>query len=170
MTTTTVQEHVTVKLNDLIPFEQNPREIHPDDITDLARVIQNNGYISRIVVDEANVILAGHTRQLALLQLNYDEIEVLKIIGLSDEQKSVIRIADNRLAQNSEWDQEKLQGQLTALNDAGDLMQELFTGFDPSEIAIILEPQEIGGSTATTEFTQHYLCPKCGHEWSSADE
>ena len=58
----------TVKLNDIVPYENNPR--HNDQAVDAVKEsIKQCEYIAPIIVDEDMVILAGHTRHKALKSL-----------------------------------------------------------------------------------------------------
>ena len=62
------KEYIKLKLADLIPYENNPRK-NDDAVPYVAESIEQCGYITPIVVDENNVILAGHTRLKALLKI-----------------------------------------------------------------------------------------------------
>ena len=67
------KEFINIPLGDLVPYENNPRE-NDMAVPDVERSIDDVGYITPIVIDENNVILAGHTRRKALLeQTNGDE-------------------------------------------------------------------------------------------------
>ena len=61
------------------------------------------GYINPILVTENLMILAGHTRLKALKILKYKEIEVLVVQGLTENQIDGFVIADNRVAEYSQW-------------------------------------------------------------------
>ena len=87
---------------------RNPR-INDETVMLVAKSIERSEYISPIVVDEKNMILAGNTRYKAMKQLGWSEIPlVLRIEGLTDEQKSEYILADNKTQEFSEWDYDKL--------------------------------------------------------------
>lgn len=69
-------ELTTMKLSDLIPYENNPRD-NDKAVEAVAESIRQCGYVAPIVVDENNVILAGHTRLKALLSLGREQTEVI---------------------------------------------------------------------------------------------
>ena len=64
-------EYTKRKLKDIHPYENNPR-INDAAVPDVVESIRQCGYIAPIIVDEEGVILAGHTRYMALTQLGYD--------------------------------------------------------------------------------------------------
>lgn len=105
---------VNIKLNDIIPYENNPR--HNDNAVDaVIESIKQCSYIAPIIVDENNVILAGHTRYKALKQLGYEEIDVIIKSGLTDEQKRKYRLLDNKTNELATWDFELLENELIDL-------------------------------------------------------
>lgn len=111
-------ELVTKKLADLVPYENNPRK-NDKAVDAVVESIKQCGYVAPIIVDEENVILAGHTRYKALVKLGRKEAEVVVRAGLSDEQKRKYRILDNKTNEFAEWDFSKLEEELAGL-DFGD--------------------------------------------------
>ena len=55
---------IRMNVDDLVPYERNPRKIPQDAIDDVCESYRQCGVIDPIEVDEDNVILAGHTRRL----------------------------------------------------------------------------------------------------------
>ena len=94
-----------MKLADLIPTENNPRQIKKDDFERLKKSVQSFPQmldIREIVVDENNRILGGHQRVKALLANGEKEVNVKVVEGLSEEEKREFVVRDN--IQNGEWD------------------------------------------------------------------
>lgn len=94
-----------MKLADLIPTENNPRQIKKDDFERLKKSIKSFPEmldIREIVVDEDNRILGGHQRVNALLANGEKEVNVKVVEGLTEEEKREFVIRDN--IQNGEWD------------------------------------------------------------------
>jgi site-specific DNA-methyltransferase (adenine-specific) len=87
------------------------------------------------------VIIAGHTRLLAAQSLGLAEVPVRVARGLSPEQVRAYRLADNRSAEESEWDEALLAGELGLLEEAG--FDLALTAFDPDELQELLEPPAI---------------------------
>ena len=82
----------------------------------MAKSLSRFGWQQPIVVDEANVILAGHTRYLAAKQLGLNEVPVVVAAGLTPEEAKAYRIADNRTGDFTSWDFPELVDQLEELS------------------------------------------------------
>lgn len=119
------KELIKVKLNDLKSYDGNPRHNNKSAQV-VAESIKLYGYINPIVIDESNVILAGNTRFKALKLLGtYDEIDVLRVSGLSEKQKNGFVIADNKVGEYSKWNYAALERML----ENGELDRESLEGF-----------------------------------------
>lgn len=112
-------ELVTIPLDKIRPYERNPRK-NDEAVAAVMESIKQCTYVAPIIVDENNVILAGHTRYKALKKLGKTEAEVIVKSGLSDEQKRKYRLLDNKTNELAEWDFDLLAGELEGL-DFGDL-------------------------------------------------
>ena len=120
-----------VSVEKLYTYENNPR-INKKSIEKVADSIRNYGWKVPIVVDEDNIILAGHTRLSAAKLLNIKEVPVHVATGLTAEQKTAYRIMDNKSQDFSEWDDKLLSSEFKKL-----AMTEFdlnMTGFDFTEI------------------------------------
>ena len=127
-------EIIKLNINEVIPYPDNPRK-NDNAVDAVAESIKQCGYCSPIVIDEDNVILAGHTRLKALKKLKWKEVECVRKTGLTEEQKQKYRILDNKTAEIAEWDFDLLEQELKDI-DFG----EFDFGFDMSAFE---EPQEI---------------------------
>lgn len=101
----------TMKLTDLIPYENNPRN-NDGAVEYVANSINQFGFKVPIVVDKNNVIVAGHTRYLAAERLGLDEVPVIIADDLTDKQIKAYRLADNKTAERASWDFEKLTDEI----------------------------------------------------------
>lgn len=124
-------------LSSIKPYPNNPR-INDDAVESVAASIKEFGFRQPIVVDDAGVIICGHTRYKAALYLGLEKIPVHVAKDLTPEQIKAYRIADNKTAELAEWNLELLPielGELQACNyDLGLL------GFDAEELAKLLDP------------------------------
>lgn len=102
------RENLIVKLSDIKLNEDNPRTIKDRQMKRLVKSIQDFPEMTQlrpIVVDENNVILGGNMRYRAMQQLGYTETEVVKVSGLTDEQKREFIIKDNVPFGDWDWDE-----------------------------------------------------------------
>lgn len=108
-------------------YKNNPR--YNDDAIDyVANSIEEFGFKVPILVDSDNEIVAGHTRKQASMELGLDKVPVIRIDDLSDEQIKAFRLADNKVAEFSEWDNDLLE---IELNDIGKDIELAEFGFEP---------------------------------------
>jgi site-specific DNA-methyltransferase (adenine-specific) len=93
--------HVEMRpLSSIRPYENNPR-LNDAAVDAVAASIQEFGFRQPIVVDEAGVIIVGHTRYKASLKLGLHEVPVHVAIGLSPAQAKAYRLADNQTAHSA---------------------------------------------------------------------
>ena len=105
-----------IKLTDITPYAFNNKAHSEGQIKAIAESIKQFGYNVPIVVDEDNVILAGHGRYFALQLLEKDSVKVVKREGLTEEQKKAYRLVDNKLNQGSQWDFDNVMRDLVELD------------------------------------------------------
>jgi DNA modification methylase len=102
----------------------------------VASSLAEYGWQQPIVVDNEMVIIAGHTRLEAAKQLGLKEVPVHIAKDLTEEQVKAYRLADNRIAQDSEWNEELLSLELKELSHL-DFDLDL-TGFNEDELNDLL--------------------------------
>lgn len=105
----------TMRVDQISPYENNPRKRTDEAIKKLADTISMVGFNVPIGVDEKGVILYGHGRRLAAIKIGLKIVPVLQIPGLTEQQKVAFRISDNRASEESEWDNAKLREELAEL-------------------------------------------------------
>lgn len=118
------------------PYPENPRKISDKAIDKVALSIKEFGWQQPIVVDEQNVIIAGHTRHKAAEKLGIREVPVLKAIGLSEDKVKAYRFMDNRSHEESAWDWDKAVKEISQLLDENKIDEKLL-GFDEGEFDYI---------------------------------
>lgn len=104
------------KVNELIPYENNPR-INDEAVEYVKNSIKEFGFKVPIVIDKNNVIIAGHTRLKASLELGLKEVPCIIADDLSEEQIKAFRLADNKVSEKSQWDFSKLDEELDSILD-----------------------------------------------------
>jgi len=137
---------VLVHPSKVVPYARNPRK-NQAAIANVAASIKEFGWRQPIVVNSEMVIIVGHTRYLAALQLGLEKIPVHVAEGLTPQQIKAYRIMDNRSHEASEWDDSLLAIELNELQDA-DFDMDL-TGFDEDELAEKLAAGIVGTAGLT---------------------
>ena len=127
-----------LKVGDLIPYVNNSRTHSNEQVMQVASSIKEFGFTNPILIDDDGGIIAGHGRLMAAKKLGLVEVPCIRLGHLSEAQRKAYVIADNKLALNSEWDNDLLKIELMQL-DSIDFDLNL-TGFDLSELANIFDP------------------------------
>ena len=121
------------KTSELIPYINNPRD-NANAVDAVASSIKNYGFKVPIIIDKENEIVTGHTRLLAAKKLGLEEVPCIIADDLTQAQIKAFRIADNKVAEASEWNLEMLAVELQDL--------EGFTGFDAAELEDLFPKDE----------------------------
>lgn len=107
-------EIVIKKINEIKPYEKNPRR-NDEAVKYVAASIEKFGFKQPIVIDKDGIIVAGHTRYKAAKKLNLKAVPCIVADDLTDEQIKAYRLADNKVAEKAEWDFDLLSEELDAL-------------------------------------------------------
>lgn len=119
---------VSVKLKDIFPYYDNPRD-NTDAIEPVKESFNKFGFIKPIICDSKGVIICGHTRYVAAFQLGIEYVPVI-YSGMNDEQAKKFRIADNKLAEKSEFDENELLEELRKMKVPTDMQAFFFEDID----------------------------------------
>lgn len=131
----------------LAPSPWNPRRHPRRQIKQLAKSIEEFGFVGVVAIDESGQILAGHGRVEAAIAAGLKAIPCMVVAGLSEAARRTFVIADNKIALNARWDEAQLAelfDEIIELEPGSDL--EL-TGFDTIEIDQLVTtqaPQDVG--------------------------
>jgi ParB-like chromosome segregation protein Spo0J len=150
-----------------VPYARNARLHSPAQIAQLAASIREWGWTMPVLIDPKGNLIAGHGRVLAAHQLGLTEAPAMVARGWSSAKIRAYRIADNKLALNSAWDEELLGLELSDLRELGTFDLEL-TGFEMADIDKLLAGDQAPGefSSYDESITTTHTCPKCGFRWS----
>ncbi|HZZ79818.1 MAG TPA: DNA methyltransferase [Gemmataceae bacterium] len=134
-----------VPIESLTADPRNARRHSRKQIRQLARSLETFGFIVPVLADAQGKMIAGHCRLLGAAELGLTHVPVIRIHHLSPAQIRAFMIADNRLSQNSTWDDQLLAEQFKELAEL-ELDFELdVTGFDAPEIDLLIEGLDKGG-------------------------
>ena len=129
-----------ISIDKIKMYENNAKE-HPNwQIEKLSETIKKIGYRSPIIVDENNMILAGHGRYMALKKLGYSDVQVVRHTDLTEEYKKAYMIADNQYTLNTGFNTEILRQEIEELESVD--FDTSLLGFDEIELQEIMEIEE----------------------------
>ena len=140
-------EIVNIKTDKLIPYVNNPRH-NEDAVEKVMASIQEFGFKVPLVIDKNNVVVTGHTRLKAAKRLGIDEVPCVVADDLSDAQIKAFRIADNKVSEYAEWDEEALQVELEQLEELDFDLDSLSIDFSDFDLNVgedikEIEPEEV---------------------------
>ena len=102
-------------INDLEMYENNPRK-NSDAVQYVANSIQQFGFRNPIIIDKNNVIVCGHTRYKAARRLKMAKVPCIMADDLTEDQIRAFRLADNKVAEMSTWDYERLEQEFSLID------------------------------------------------------
>lgn len=167
-------------LEDIKPYWRNPRK-NEKAVEAVKQSIQNYGFNQPIILDAKKVIIAGHTRYKALLELGYKDAPCV-ILDLPPAKAKEYRIADNKTSELSEWDMDALIPELREIESVASM--QIF--FPDLNINSLLEETATVAAVTTAQiekqaekmdnrFEEHsnviqgqyvgIMCPHCGEEF-----
>jgi DNA modification methylase len=130
-------------------YKGNPRK-HPEkQIVKLKASLQEFGIVLPVLIDTQGEIIVGEAVSEAARRLGVREIPVIEADHLSPSQVKAVRLAHNRLAELSQWDERALAIELESIIDLGEVSIELL-GWETAEVDILLEALPAGGTGSTS--------------------
>ena len=134
-------EIVYKKIDDLKPYENNPR-FNDNAVQYVANSIKKFGFKVPLVIDKDNVIVTGHTRFKASMELGLKEVPCIVADDLTEEQIKAFRIADNKTNDMAEWNDDLLSIELKDILDDIDMTDFGFGDFELSMLMDDVEPDD----------------------------
>ena len=125
------------KPEELVPYINNPKKHSADQIAQICASILEFGFTNPILIDDSNVVIAGHGRLMGACELKLEYVPVVVLGHLNQTQQRALLLADNRIAENATWDEVLLQNVLAELQSAD--FDLALTGFGERELAELLE-------------------------------
>src|SRR5580692_7663661 len=139
MQSTTPLEVTYLRTASLKPDPRNPR-VHSDkQVRQIAQSIESFGFNVPLLIDDRQKVIAGHGRLLAARRLGWDAVPTIRLSHLSESQRTAFLIADNRLTENSSWDERLLGEQLKFLSELELDFDLEAIGFEVPEIDLLID-------------------------------
>lgn len=140
---------VEKRLTELLPYENNPRK-NDAAIPYVKESIKRYGFKVPLVIDKNNVIVAGHTRYLASIELGLDTVPCVVADDLTEEEIKEFRLVDNKTSEFAGWDFGLLNEELESI-DFGDFDFQ-FPEAGHLDIDDFFEHQADGGVRGTEKY------------------
>lgn len=168
-----------VPIDDLVPYANNARTHPAQQIAQIRSSLREFGFVTPVLIDFNNNIIAGHGRVLAARAEGMTEVPCVLVSNLTEAQRKAYILADNRLSETSAWDKDLLKIELQGLEELK--FDTGITGFDAKDLDAIhvseYDRAAPGGSDPTPESAddtpessaepEHLIrCPKCGFEFT----
>jgi len=126
-----------VSISELKPAERNVRLHNDSQIAEYARSLDQFGQIRPVVIDEKNEILCCNGLYYAALQLGWDTVKAVQLVGLTEAKKKKLMIADNRLFELGSYNNDVLDEFFLELKDDLDI-----PGYDEETLQMIVGDME----------------------------
>lgn len=141
-------KHITLlSTSALVPYPRNPRKHSRAQVRALAKSIKAFGFNAPILIDKTRQILAGHGRIEAAKLLGIETVPVIFLEHLNPTQAQAYMLADNKLTDESSWDDPILAVNLKELTELALDFDIEATGFEAPEIDIRIQSLEDAGTT-----------------------
>ena len=128
-----------LSIGKLVPYARNAREHNAKQVAQIRASFREFGTLNPCLVDEDYTLLAGHGRLLAAQEEGLAELPCVIVRGLTEAQKKAYRLADNKIAENSDWDAGMLGVEIADLQGLG--VDPTVMGFDVAELAELFPPE-----------------------------
>jgi DNA modification methylase len=132
---------VYLPIDTLTAYSHNARTHSKQQIRQIAASIRTFGFTNPVLISGDNTMIAGHGRVAAAKLLGMKRVPTIRLEDLTDDQIRAYVIADNRLAENSNWDKAILSIELQHLMTLA-TFDVTITGFDVPEIDLIIEEEK----------------------------
>lgn len=126
-------------IESLCAWDKNPRRHSDKQVGQLARSISTFGFNCPVLIDQHDQVIAGHGRLLAVKTLGWKEVPTIALEHLTPSQVQAYRIADNRLTDLSDWDDQLLAEELQFLQAAELDFDLTAIGFELPEIDLRIQ-------------------------------
>ncbi|MES2600793.1 MAG: DNA methyltransferase [Pseudomonadota bacterium] len=132
--------------------DRNARTHSKRQIRQIADSMKRFGFNNPILTDDDLQIIAGHGRLEAAKLLGMTAVPFIRLSHMTEAEKRAYVVADNQIALKAGWDREILAIELQGLIDIG--FEVELTGFEPTEIDLILENWQEASIEANAEDEQ----------------
>jgi DNA modification methylase len=128
-----------VGVETLKPLGRETRRHPPSQIRKLQASIEQFGFVLPIVIDVDNRVIAGWGLVVAAKRLGLTEVPAVTIADLDEPKLRMLRLALNRLGEDSGWDHDALKLEFSDILEISSETDLRISGFEMGEIDVALE-------------------------------
>jgi len=147
---------------DLTPYEHNARKHAEDDLNVIKASIRENGFLDPIGIwGDNNLIVEGHGRQLAALEMGLESVPCIRLDHLTEAQRREYALVHNKSAELSGWDFTELEAELAELEMDFDMSE---FGFAQTDTPLPMDDlyAYVTERPKDEEEPKEIKCPHCG--------
>jgi len=126
-------------LESLKPLGRETRTHSPAQICKLQASLEEFGFVLPVVIDANGSVIAGWGLVLAARKLGLTEIPAVTLNNLGDAKLRALRLALNRLAEDSRWDRNAIALEFSDILAIDSTIDLEISGFEMGEIDVLLE-------------------------------
>lgn len=124
----------------LKPYPRNPKTHPPEQITNLVKLLKQQGWRKPLECNADGVLICGHARLKAALRMRLKKVPVIVHEFESEEQERLYRISDNKISEMGGWDHSLVKLEVLELHEVGIDVEPV--GFEPWELQTMLNPKQ----------------------------
>lgn len=144
-----------VEIDQIANHPDNPRD---GDVGAIITSISKNGWYGALIVQQStNFVLVGNHRLMAIRQLGWKQVPVI-FLDVDDRRARNIMLADNKVSDKADYNEDALAALLSAAAADGDL---LATGYDQDDVDALIASSLDAGPLDVEK--PERKCPNCGH-------
>src|SRR5262249_34080986 len=133
------------------PLARETRKHPPQQVRKLAASLNRFGFVFPILLDPEGRVVAGWGLVLAARRLGLGEVPAVNLTDLSEAELRILRLALNRITEDSAWDREALALEFSEILELAPEIHLEVTGFEMGEIDVLLDD---GGLDQEDEFPE----------------
>src|SRR5271166_4302388 len=158
-----------VPIDALKPLGRDTRKHPPAQLRKLQASIEQFGFVLPIVIDAASRVIAGWGLALAAKKLGLSEIPAVTVADLDEAKLRMLRLALNRLSEDSRWDLEALSLEFSDILEIDSEVDLSISGFEMGEIDVALEGTDSDEEDALPALNEAASATKPGDLWLLGD-
>lgn len=151
---------VTLPIEQIRPYKNNPR-LNKKSVEILEQALQRYGFLIPITLDKDKVIVTGHSRFQAAINIGLKELPCIILDDLTDREIKEYRIADNRVAEHSFLDFLQKGAVLEEWAKEDNLIAKAFPTFAVDTTDFSKSKEERAQELPDLEVDNICMCPYC---------